>query len=108
MSEWRKEEADRIAARTDLTDEQKAYQTKLVMMTREEMNAHTARRTALMLSLDYTIELTGYEVGVLRQAAQLNRRMLDRSPEHTFFDEVFGMFEKKCAKILDAEWDKVK
>lgn len=108
MSDWRKKEADTIAARVDLTDEQKAYKIKLVMMTREEMNAHSAKRSDLARSLTYTITLSGAELEQLGFAASLNRRMFDRGAEHETFDAAFKLVLEKCALFLNAEWEKVK
>jgi len=108
VSDHRKAEIERIAAQTDLTDAQKAYQIKLVSMTREEMNAHSAKRTALARSLSYTITLSGEELERLGFAASLNRRMLDRGPEHETLRRAFEIVEKKCAEILNSEWEKVK
>jgi hypothetical protein len=108
VSDHRKAEIDRIAAQTDLTDAQKAYKIKLVSMTREEMNAHMAKRTALARSLSYAITLSGEELERLGFAASLNRRMLDRGPEHETLDAAFSTVLEKCAAILNVEWEKVK
>jgi hypothetical protein len=108
VSDHRQAEIDRIT-RSDLyTPETKARLIKLVSMTREEMNAHSAKRTALARSLSYTITLTGEELEQVGFAASLNRRMLDRGPEHETIRRAFEIVEKKCAEILNAEWEKVK
>jgi hypothetical protein len=108
VKDYQKAEIERISAQTDLTDEQKAYKIKLVSMTREEMNAHTAKRTALARSLTYSIVLTGEELEQLGFAASLNRRMFDRGPEHETLDAAFDIVLGKCALVLNAEWEKIK
>lgn len=108
MTTPRTTEIARIQARADLTDEQKAYRIKLVSMSREEMNEHTAKRNALRYRLSYTITLTGEELERVAFCASLNRRMLDRGAEHETIAEGFAIVEEKCAEILNAEWEKVK
>lgn len=105
MSDYRKTEIERIT-NSDLAPEAKARLIKLVSMSHEEMKEYKAKRASFARSLNYAITLTGEELEQVNFAALLNRRMFDRGAEHETLDAAFSTVLKKCAAILDAEWQK--
>ena len=65
--------------------------------------AHTRKRNEALRSAEkLTVSFSGDELmNLLQQAAMLNRRMLDRSPEHGLFDRAFTLVLERLHSAFD-------
>jgi len=64
--------------------------------TREESDRRRAIDEERRREFHYTVRLTPEQREILRQATLVNRRMLDRSPEHALLDRAFTLIQEQC------------
>lgn len=73
--------------------------------TREESLRREKLTAERRKKFSYNITISPEEWELLRHATLLNRRMLDRSPEHTYLDKAFSMVVEKCAEKFNAAYE---
>ena len=84
---------------------EKKYAEWLMQLPREQMRKLINAHESFKQSIEYTIKLSPELYSELRQVVSLNRRMLDRGPEHQAFDTILNKLMEQCAKQADAQWD---
>ena len=85
-------------------EEKSALQRKVEAMTFKKIAAWSRAAQKLRSSLSYSVDISPEEYELLRSATLLNRRMLDRSPEHEIFDRAFSTVMSKCFAQSKSAW----